>query len=164
MPFEQLHRQDNLFLVQIVTAFITSITFSIILKTNKRHLVYGGICGTLTYAAYFGVLTFTDSLFWAAFISSVVAALFSEVNARIAKAPTIVMLMAGVIPIVPGGYLYRAVRDFVRGVTSSAIDELVSAGAVALGVAGGVVSLTLVYGIVSDHFKKRKKTKINVNK
>ncbi len=148
---------EDLFLIQIATSFITSVTFAIILKTNKRHLVYGGICGTLTYAAYFGVFLLTESFFWAAFISSAVAALFAEVNARIAKAPSIVMLMAGVIPIVPGGYLYRAVRDLIRGIIPSALSHLGAAGAVALGIAGGVVSLSLVFGIINDHVAEKRK-------
>ena len=100
-------------------------------------------------------------LFWAAFVSSFVAALFAEVNARLKKAPSIVLLMAGVIPIVPGGYLYRAVRDFVRGVNSSAMVSLSTAGAVALGMAGGIVTLTIVFGIVSDYVAKRKRHKAN---
>jgi hypothetical protein len=41
----------DLFLVQLVTSLVTSVTFAIILKTNRRHLINGGICGTLTFAA-----------------------------------------------------------------------------------------------------------------
>lgn len=152
---------EDLFLVQLVTSFVTSVTFAIILKTNRRHLINGGICGTLTFAAYYGILTLTQSLFWAAFVSSAVAALFSEVNARMAKVPSIILLIAGIIPIVPGGYLYRCVRDIVRGAPSSALAHLVSAGAVALGIAGGAMALTIIYGIVNDYLKKKCK---NLNK
>ncbi len=149
--------QGNLFLIQIVTSFITSVTFAILLKANKRHLLNGGICGTLTFAAYFGIYAITSSLFWAAFVSTAVAALFAEVNARAVKAPSIIILMAGVIPTVPGGYLYRAVRDFVRGFTPSAISWLGGAAAVALGIAGGVISLSLVFNIINDYVAKKRK-------
>ena len=153
--------QNNLFLIQIVTSFVTSVTFSVLLKANKRHLVKGGICGVLTFATYFGINTITNSLFWAAFISSIVAALFAEVNARSAKAPSIIFLMAGVIPTVPGGYLYRAVRDFVRGSNSAALSWFGDAAEVALGIAGGIVSLTIIYGILRDQIgKRRNKTKM----
>lgn len=152
---------EDLFLVQLVTSFVTSVTFAIILKTNRRHLINGGICGTLTFAAYYGILTLTQSLFWAAFVSSAVAALFSEVNARMAKVPSIILLIAGIIPIVPGGYLYRCVRDIVRGAPSSALAHLGSAGAVALGIAGGAMALTIIYGIANDYLKKKCK---NLNK
>ena len=154
---EMISEQENLFLIQIVTSFITSVTFSILLKANKRHLINGGICGILTFAAYFGINTLTDSLFWAAFISSIVAALFAEVNARTAKAPSIIFLMAGVIPTVPGGYLYRAVRDFVRGLNQSSLLWLGDAAEVALGIAGGIVSLSIIYSLINDQVKKKRK-------
>ena len=149
----------DLFLIQIVTSLVASIAFSIIFKINKRHLINAGICGVLTYAAYFGIATLTSSLFWAAFISSAVAALFSEVNARLGRAPSIVMLMPGVVPIVPGGYLYRSVRDYICGNPSSALTELTTAGAIALGMAGGIVSLTIIYAMVNDHVAKMRKIK-----
>lgn len=156
---DALDGDRDLFLIQIITSFVASIAFSIMFKINKRHLVNAGICGVLTYAAYFGVDTLMSSLFWAAFISSTVAALFSEVNARLSRAPSIVMLMPGVVPIVPGGYLYRSVRDFICGNPISALSELTTAGAIALGMAGGIVSLTIIYGMVSDYVAQRRKIK-----
>ena len=63
--------------------------------------------------------------------------------------------MAGVIPTVPGGYLYRAVRDFVRGLMPSSLAWLGSAAAVALGIAGGIVVLSIVFGFVNDYVVKR---------
>ena len=151
--------QGDLFLIQLITSFVTSVTFSILLKVNKRHLIGGGISGALTFATYFGIFIITNSLFWAAFVSSVVAALFAEIYARVVKAPSIVMLMAGVIPTVPGGYLYRAVRDIVRGQIGTALSWLGTAGAVALGIAGGVVALSIAFGIVNDHVVKKIKNR-----
>ena len=151
-----IHDADDLFLIQTITAFITSIAFAIIFKTNKRHLVSAGICGLLTYVVYFCIAELTSSVFWAAFVSSAVAALFSEINARVGKAPAIVILMPGVVPIVPGGYLYRSVRDFVCGMISPAFSELAAAGAIALGMAGGIVSLSIVFGIAKDYIVKNK--------
>jgi uncharacterized membrane protein YjjP (DUF1212 family) len=153
----------DLFLIQLVTSLVTSVSFAIVFKINRRHLVNAGICGLLTYAAYFGVERISASFFWAAFISSAAAALFSEVNARIGKMPTLVMLMPGIVPIVPGGYLYRTVRDLVCGEFASALSNLTIAGEVALGMAGGVVALSIIYGMISDAIYKRK-NKNNTNK
>ena len=65
--------------------------------------------------------------------------------------------MAGVIPTVPGGYLYRAVRDFVRGVNQSALLWLGDAAEVALGIAGGIVSLSIIFSLINDQVKKKRK-------
>lgn len=145
---------DDLFLIQLITAFITSVAFGVVFKINRRHLVNAGICGVLTYAAYFGIEILTASLFWAGFVSSAVAALFSETHARLSKSPTIVMLMPGIVPIVPGGYLYRCVRDVVCGISASAMTNLLTAATIALGMAGGTVTLSILYSIVNDHVTK----------
>ena len=158
---EIIEVDDDLFIIQLITSFVTSIAFAIVFKTNKRHLINAGIAGVLTYAAYLSLDVLTSSLFWAAFVSSFVAALFAEVNARLKKAPSVVLLMAGVIPIVPGGYLYRSVRDLIRGSNSTAMSALGTAGAVALGIAGGIVTLTIVFGLVRDYVSNKKKQRSN---
>ena len=158
---EIIEVDDDLFIIQLITSFVTSISFAIVFKTNKRHLINAGIAGVLTYAAYLSLDVLTSSLFWAAFVSSFVAALFAEVNARLKKAPSVVLLMAGVIPIVPGGYLYRSVRDLIRGSNSTAMSALGTAGAVALGIAGGIVTLTIVFGLVRDYVSNKKKQRSN---
>lgn len=152
---------DDLFVIQIVTAFIVSVTFAIVFKINKRHLINAGICGVLTYATYYAMESIISSLFWASFISSVLAALFAETNARINKTPTIVMLMPGIVSIVPGGYLYRSVRDLICGQGELAIENLAAAGMIALGMAGGVVALSTVYDMISDFISSKRK---NANK
>ena len=153
---------DSVYLVavQFITAAITSVAFALVFRTNKRHLMAVVFAGTITFAVYFVVCLLTnDSLFWAAFISSGAAAIFSEVNARVRKAPSLVVLIPAVISIVPGGYLYRAVRDFVKGEPSGGLTNLGSAGAIALGLAGGIVAATIIFGIAHDVIKKIKKAK-----
>ena len=147
----------DIFILQLVISFITSITFSIVFKINKRHLLSAGICGLITYAVYFCIETFTASAFWAAFISSAAMAIFAETTARTSKTPTIIMLMPGIVPIVPGGYLYRTARDFVCGASQSALYNLQIAGEVALGMAGGVVALSIIYGMIIDFIKSKRK-------
>ena len=153
---ETTEGREDLFLIQLITAAVTSVTFSIVFKINRRHLVNAGICGLLTYGAYFGIELLTSSLFWAAFVSSAVAALFAETNARLNKVPAIVLLMPGIVSIVPGGYLYRSVRDIVCGLMPSAVTNIAAAAEIALGMAGGVVSLSILYGIIIDSIRKRR--------
>ena len=149
----------EVFIVQLITAAITSVAFALVFKTGKRHLVAIGIAGTFTFAVYFGIAQLSDSYFLAAFISSAVAAVFSEVNARLRKAPALVVLMPAVISIVPGGYLYRAARDFIQGKMSSGVEELSHAAAIALGLASGIVVAAIIFGMTHDMVKKIKNKK-----
>ncbi len=147
------------FVVQFTAAIAASVAFSVAFKTNKRHLASTGICGALTFASYFLIEMWTSSLFWAAFISSVFAALFSELTARVRKVPAIVILMPGVISTVPGGYLYRSARDFIQGSRHTGLANLGSAAEIALGIAGGIVTAAILFGIISDYIYKRNRSK-----
>ena len=151
------------FVIQLITAIITSVAFAIVFKTNKRHLVVSGICGIFTFVSYYLIFILTDSLFWAAFISAVVSATLCEINARVRKAPNIVVMMPAVISIVPGGYLYRSARDLVKGSVASGIAELGSAASIALGLAGGIVVASIAFLVLSDWITKAK-TGNNANK
>lgn len=150
-------------LVQLITSAITALAFAVVMKTNKRHLAVAALYGFLTFGIYYLILHFTDSLFWAAFISAVGAAVLSEINARLRRSPTIVLLILALIPIVPGGYLYRAVRDLVKGSSIAGLLELGNAAAVALGIAGGIVATSIIFMMISD-WLKRLKDKKNANK
>lgn len=151
------------FAIQIITGVVASVAFAIVFKSNKRHLLATAICGFLTFAVYYLTFLLVDSLFWAAFVSSVISATFCEINARVRRAPAIVVLMPAVISIVPGGYLYRSARDIVKGSVVSGISELGAAAAIALGLAGGIVTASIMFLIVSDWVKKIKNNN-NANK
>ena len=151
------------FVIQLITAIITSVAFAIVFKTNKRHLVVSGVCGIFTFVSYYLIFILTDSLFWAAFISAVVSATLCEINARVRKAPNIVVMMPAVISIVPGGYLYRSARYLVKGSVASGIAELGSAASIALGLAGGIVVASIAFLVLSDWITKAK-TGNNANK
>ncbi len=143
--------------VELITAVLTSVAFSVVFKTNKRHLTTTALCGFLTFASYHGVLELTGgSLFWAAYISSVIAALFAEIMARAHKAPAIVILIPGVISTVPGGFLYRCARDFVTGNVSSSLSNLSDGTGIALGIAAGIVTVSIIFGFISDCFSKKR--------
>ena len=146
--------------VQLITAVMSSVAFAVVFKTHKRHLITVAACGLLTFASYYFVDVMASSLFWAAFISSAVAALFSEIVARVRKMPAVVVLMPSVISTVPGGYLYRAARDFTYGSTATAWSHLAAAAAVALGIAGGIVVVTMLFGLVKDKLTKNKENKV----
>ncbi len=153
---------ENVFFVSILTVIAASLAFSVIFRTNKRHLISTGICGVLTFSTYFLVAEWTSSLFWAAFVSSLITALFSELTARVRKVPAIVILMPGIISTVPGGYLYRTVRDFVCGKISSGLMNLSAAAQIALGIAGGIVTISILFGMLMDRIYNLKIRK-NVN-
>lgn len=142
--------------VRLITSFICSVAFAIVYKINKKHVLLGGVGGFLTYLVYHTVFFFLSSAFAAAYVSTLVAALFAELMARARKAPTSVFLIPSVIPTVPGSNLYYFMQNLIHANSSEAISNLVIALSVALGIAGGTVTVSIIFGTVQDKIAQRK--------
>lgn len=134
-----------------ITAFVASIAFAIIFRVNKRHLLWAGIGSIVTFAIYY---LLDDRLFLAAIVSAMFTALYSEISARVHKAPTLVFLITGVIPTVPGRYLYNTMRCFVEGNWAGGASYFLDTMTIALGIAAGVVSIAIGWGMIADTVKK----------
>ena len=155
------------FFIKVISAVIASLGFAMMFKMDSRHLPYGVFSAAITFIIYYAIEFFGGALFAAAFISTAFAALFSEVMARVKRAPVIIFLLPGVIPTVPGGNLYYAMRYLLLSDTALALKNFTAALEVGLGIAGGTVATSIIFGMTLDavrSFKKRKngrKGKIN---
>jgi len=146
-----------LFFIATVTAAIGAVSFAILFNVAPKHLIYGAAAGLVTYAIYYTVEFFTEGMaFPAAFISTMFTAMFAEVFSRVRKAPTIVFLIPGVIPTVPGGALYRAMRALLLLDFDGAFEALVTTLQIGLGIAGGILTVSVILGTVMEKIKKGK--------
>ena len=151
----------NELFIRLITSFICSIAFAVVYKIAPKHLVCGGISGLVTYFIYHTIMFFSQSVFAAAFLSTVFSATFAEIAARKRKAPTIVFLVPGVIPTVPGGDLYKGMRSLLLADAQGSTFYFLSTIKVGLGIAGGIVTVSMIYGILSDKIVAYKARKNN---
>jgi len=147
------------FFVKVITAAIASLGFAMMFKIDRRHLAYGVFSAAVTFIIYYIIEFFGGPLFVAAFISTAFAALFSEVMARLKRAPAIVFLLPGVIPTVPGGNLYYAMRYLLLSDVSLALKNFTTALEVGLGIAGGTVATSIIFGMTLDAVRSFRKKK-----
>lgn len=145
---EQIFTLELLF--KLSAAFVASIAFAILLRVNKRHLLLAGTGAAMTYLVYVIANTLVHSLFAAAFISTLCTALYAEILARVRRAPTIVYTLTGVIPTVPGGDLYHAMRHLITGNVDGALVSFKATIEIGLGIAGGIVAMSIIFGIFMD--------------
>ncbi len=138
-------------LIRVAASFVCSLAFAVVFRVNTRHLVYTGIAGALIYFVYYTVEFVGAPIFVAAFLSTALAALFSEAYAVIKKAPVIILLAPAVIPIVPGGDLYYSMQRLLSGSWGGAIDALGRTLAIGLGIAGGIVVVSVIFRAIREH-------------
>ncbi len=122
--------------IRVIAAIIASVAFAIIFNVRGKNIFLAGLTGGLGYLVY--LLVFPYSGFGAAFFSSMTISLCAEIMARIYKKPATLFLVAGLIPIVPGGGMYKmmllAFRNDVSAAATTAYSTLMIAGSIAMGI------------------------------
>jgi Zn-dependent protease with chaperone function len=98
--------------------------------------------------------------FVSALLATMAVAAISELLARIAHCPTLVFLLAGVIPIVPGSFLYRMMKALIEKNVSDAFSYGSIALKISLGVAGGIVAIAATISILRGIINKLDKNEL----
>ncbi len=146
-------------LVRLITSALGSCAFALIFKTHKRHLLLLSFSGLVTYFVYYTVSYFGGGFFVASFAATCFAATFGELCARLCRAPAVIYLLTGLIPIVPGGEAYYTMRYLLERNMPMANEKLLATGGVALGIAGGIVLISLVFGVIGDRLAQKQRRK-----
>ncbi|MDD4723108.1 MAG: threonine/serine exporter family protein [Acidaminococcaceae bacterium] len=132
-------------LVSIFFAFIATIAFGKLFNTPRRVLVLGGLVGAIGFAVYIymkDVLGYSSML--SNFAGTIVLSIISEVFARIFKEPVTVFSIPGIIPLVPGLPLYRAMNFFMRNAYNVGMEKMVQASLDATAIALGILLISSI--------------------
>ncbi|AIQ68420.1 threonine/serine exporter family protein [Paenibacillus graminis] len=123
-------------ILQLITSFIAAATFCILFNAPVRALVQCGFAGMVGWMLYLQLDAKWDTIV-ATFAATVVVGVISQLFARSFKMPVIIFSIGGIIPLVPGGLAYDAMRKFVENDNNLAIQFAVQAlllsGAIATG-------------------------------
>ena len=126
------------YIIQTMMGMIGSVGFAILFGILDQKLIGIALGGGAGWAVYLMCTANGHSMFAGLFVASLFVAAFSEILARVLKAPVILLLVPMLIPEIPGGDLYYAMYDLVQrnfaDFGNSANKVLVEAGAIALGI------------------------------
>lgn len=126
-------------MIQIVIgSFLASLGFGVLFNIKGNKLILAGIGGMIGGVVYHMCLTANMSEMMSMFFGSVVLSLYSEILARICKTPVTTFLICALIPLVPGGGMYRTMLLAIQGNATQAlttgIDTIAIAGVLVLGI------------------------------
>jgi uncharacterized membrane protein YjjB (DUF3815 family) len=119
-------------------AFIASICPGILYNVEKRNLIWVGLSGTLGWFVYSRVYNVSSDMIFSSFLGAVAVGLYSEILARVRKAPATVFSITGIFPLVPGIAAYNTIQYIAGSNLSEAanrgIETITSATAIAFGI------------------------------
>ena len=150
-------------LIHCIFSYLSTVTFGIITNVPRKLLNACGITGAVGWLIFWFTKNLESGEIFANFLGAIGIGLVSIVFSRKKKMPMTIFNIPSLVPLVPGGPAYQAVRsialgDFIGG-AHSIIKVIMTAGAIAAGF--------MVTGIVERLIKKivdKNKTTINVSK
>ena len=147
---------NHLYEIQNIATFIACVGFSIIFNIHGIGIYICALGGTLAWAVYCLVTYLGSDIYTAYFFAAVVAAIYSEVMARVRKYPAISYLVVAIFPLIPGAGIYYAtsflLQDNKAAFTEKALQTIGIAGVIAVGI---LMVSTLVR--LQNIFKTKKK-------
>lgn len=133
---------------QTFIGIVCTLAYSLLMRVKLRHFPAIAI-GT---AATFLVFSLFDligcDLFLSNLFAALVAALYSEVMARILKAPAAIYSTPAIILLVPGGKLYYTMSALMQGDRAEVIAQGGDALKIAFGIAVGILAVSIVKSFI----------------
>ncbi len=122
---------------QLITSFFAASAFAVIFNAPRKALWQCGVVGMLGWLVYTICIMQEIDAVVATVAGSVLVAILSQLFAKLFKTPIIIFNVSGIIPLVPGGLAYDAMRQFVENDYNAAIQlaakALLISGAIAIG-------------------------------
>ncbi|MDL5041628.1 threonine/serine exporter family protein [Heyndrickxia coagulans] len=133
---------------QLLTSFFSSAGFGILFNAPRKLLIQCGITGMIGWGIYFLFYLYEQNVVYGTFIAAFFVGIISQVFARFYKTPILIFTVGGIIPLVPGGLAYEAMRHFVQndynGAVSLAAKVLLLSVAIAIGLVASEVANQLI--------------------
>ncbi|MGX1266198.1 uncharacterized membrane protein YjjB (DUF3815 family) [Rossellomorea marisflavi] len=134
----------------MVTSFISAAAFGIIFNAPKQSLFKCGIVGMLGWMIYIILFTIEIDTVIATLAASFVVAVVSQIFAKMYKTPVIIFSVAGIIPLVPGGIAYDAMRNFVQNDYNMAMNLAAKAFMISGSIAIGLVFSEVINQVIRN--------------
>jgi uncharacterized membrane protein YjjB (DUF3815 family) len=135
---------------QLLMSFIASAAFAILFNVPRETLLPCGFVGMFGWLLYISFLNVPVDAILATLIASFFIAVISQLFAKMYKTPIIVFSVSGIIPIVPGGLAYDAMRNVVENHYDLAVQSAAKAFMLS-----GAIAIGLVFSEVINHIIRK---------
>jgi len=125
-------------LLQFIYSFFATFGFCLIFHVPFRHIVPASLIGAFGWAAYQYLLWLDVSAVLACFMGACVVGVLSEIFCRLFKEASLIFIIPGILPLVPGAGMYNTMLSLMTEdmlVTSKiATETLLMAGGIAMAI------------------------------
>ncbi len=124
--------------LQVITGAVGTLGFAFLFNIRGKKLISVAIGGLLSWTLHLLVFHLTGSEVIGYIVSAGAMSVFADIMARIHKSPTTTFTIPTLVPLIPGGSLYKTMRYALTGDTAlffeTGLNTLKLAAALALGI------------------------------
>ena len=128
----------HLYEIQHIATFIACMGFAIIFNIHGWGICICAFGGMITWMIYCAADYFGADIYTSYFYATVIAALYSEVMARVRKYPAISYLVVAIFPLIPGAGIYYTTSYLLQSdrtaFAQKALQTIGIAGIIAVGI------------------------------
>ncbi len=128
---------------------ISSAAFSVEFNIRGKKLAFATLGGLLAQAVYLLSTGIYINDIPQYFLAAVAISIYSEILARANKVPATVYLAISIIPLVPGGEIYRTMVAFINGQADVFLQKIMYTFGIAGAIALGVFAITSLFRIMT---------------
>lgn len=143
--------------VHIIASFFSTVSFGVLTNIPRRALLASGITGCIGWLIYVGIHSHGGGLGVANFLATFVIGCFSIFFSRKKRIPMIIFNIPSLVPLVPGGPAYKAVRELVLGNNTVAFENIM----IVMVTAGSIASAFMMTSLVERIIIKWKKSTLH---
>lgn len=144
-------------IIQLITGMLGSLGFALLFGLKKQYLIAAALGGFLNWGLYLLGMHLWNAIFFAGLLASAASALYSEIMARLKKAPATLFFITSVIPLIPGRALYYTCSNAVMRDWAQAKAYANITLQYALSIAAGACIVWAIT-LTVENIKKHKKT------
>lgn len=145
--------------MEAMLSFLAALGFGIIFNAPRKMLIACGLVGMTGWIIYSLSFQMSADPMKASFLGAFGVAIVAHLFAKRFKTPMIIFSVAGIIPLVPGGMAYNAMRhivenDYLTSISFASMAFMVS-GAIAMGLVFAEVIIQLLFRTMTARKRKR---------
>ncbi len=149
------------FIIQMIFIFLSTVAFGISTNIPRRALVASGFTGCAGWLVYLLLHNHGYGLGAANFFAALMIGCCSIFFSRKKKTPMIIYNIPSLVPLVPGGPAYKAVRELVLGNTLVAFENIMVVTITAGSIAGAFMMTSLIERIIIKWRRQQRARKFN---
>lgn len=146
-------------IIQIISSFISSIAFGIIISVPKSALIYVGTTGAISWAINLLLKPVFSNILVPIFLASVSVSILSIIFARKLKMPATTFNVPGVFPLVPGITAFETMKSFMNREFMMGMELMMRTFAISMSIALAIVVTEVFYNAYNRITKKRAQNK-----